>query len=105
MIAERLSRGKANARTGKELAAIFGWNIRQVTKQIEIERRQGQPICAETTGQHKGYYLADSAEELERYCAAQKRRAIEIFKTRQHLIAVFKEIAAEEAKKADGKND
>lgn len=91
MIHELLATGKENARTGRELAQQLGCDIRSVTAQIEKERREGNPICATATG-HTGYYLAANAEELNAYCDAVKRRAIELFKTRQALISVLKQL-------------
>lgn len=94
MITELLGEGAANARTGKDLAAILGCDLRDITLAVERERREGQPICARTTGKTPGYYLASNAEELEQYCNRIKGRAIELFKTRQALLRVLKEYAA-----------
>lgn len=91
MIYELLAHGRENARTGRELAALLGCNIREVTEQVERERRQGHPICA-ASGDTPGYYLAADADELDRYCARLKGRAVELFKTRQALIRVLREI-------------
>lgn len=85
MIHEVLVTGKENAQTGRELAAFFKCDIRLITSQIEKERRDGQPICA-TSGENPGYYLAADGEELAAYCNKLKRRALELFKTRQALI-------------------
>ena len=91
MIHELLAEGRENARTGKELAAMLGCNVRDVTEQIEKERREGQPICA-ATGENPGYYMAADAEELAAYCRRLKGRAIELFKTRQALISTLRQI-------------
>lgn len=92
MIYELLDTGRRNARTGRQLAKILHCDIRDITEQIERERREGRPICA-STGENPGYYLAESAEELDKYCSRLKSRAIEIFKTRQALIRTLREIA------------
>ncbi len=95
MLAELLSTDRENAtRTGKELANYFNCDIRTITEQIERERRQGQPICANPTGGQPGYYLAADAEELENYCKRLHHRAAELYKTRQALLAVLKGYAA-----------
>lgn len=91
MIHESLGTGKENAQTGKELALMHGCNIRDVTAQIERERRNGRPICA-SSGDSPGYYLAADADELEAYCNQLKRRAIQLFKTRQALINTLRQI-------------
>lgn len=92
MVHELLSEGRDNARTGRELAQVLNCSIRDLTEQIERERRQGQPICA-ASGENPGYYLAADAEELENYCDRLKGRAIELFKTRQALVRVLQGIA------------
>lgn len=91
MIAELLTEGRENPRTGRELARALHCDIRQVTAQIEKERREGRPICA-AMGENPGYYLAADPDELESYCDALKQRAIEVFKTRQALIAILRQI-------------
>lgn len=93
MIAELLSVGRENARTGKELAAVIGCDIREITAAVERERRQGQPICA-ATGENPGYYIASDAEELERYCNRLHHRAAELYRTRQALLNVLTQYAA-----------
>lgn len=92
MIHELLSAGRENARTGRELARYYDCNIRDITEAIERERREGQPICATTSRDNPGYYLAADAEELETYCDRLKGRAIELFKTRQALINTLRQI-------------
>ena len=91
MIYELLAHGKENARTGRELAILCDCDIRHITAQIERERRAGHPICA-ATGDKPGYFLPAAEQELEDYCDLLKGRAIELFKTRQALIKVLKQI-------------
>lgn len=91
MIYELLDTGKDNARTGRDLAKYFDCDIRLITEQIERERREGKPICA-ASGETPGYFLPADAQELEEYCQRLKKRAIELFKTRQALIAVLQQI-------------
>ena len=94
MIYELLGQGRENARTGRELAQVLGCNLRDITEQIEKERRAGFPICA-ATGEVPGYYLAADVEELETYCERLKGRAIELFKTRQALVRALKQLQAQ----------
>lgn len=91
MIHELLAEGSHNARTARELSNIIGCEPRDVTKAVERERRAGQPICA-ATGENPGYYLAADTEELQNYCDRLKSRAIELFKTRQALVNVLRQL-------------
>lgn len=99
---ELLAEGEKNARTGKELAACIGCDIRDITAAVERERRQGQPICA-ATSKNPGYYLAADANELQTYCNRLHHRAAELYKTRQALLKILKQLpgtgGAENAKK------
>lgn len=97
MVHELLGHGRDKARTGRHLATILNCDIRQITGQIEKERREGHPICA-AMGENPGYYLAADDKELQDYCERLKGRAVELFKTRQALVKVLKEISqAQEA--------
>lgn len=89
MIQEILATGRENARTGKELALLFGCDARDISRAIEKERQEGAPICA-ATGEKPGYFLPANAEELEIYCNQLKHRGMAIFKTRQALIKILK---------------
>ena len=100
MIHELLAEGRENTRTGRELADFLNCNIRDVTTQIEKERREGQPICA-ATGENPGYYLAATDEELDQYCGRLHSRAMELFKTRQALIRILRQRAAAAQQEAD----
>lgn len=93
MIHELLATGKENARTGKALAILLNCDVRDITQQIEKERREGQPICA-SSGDPAGYYLAEDEDELQNYCDRLKGRAIELFKTRQALVKTLQAIRA-----------
>lgn len=88
-----LLRNEENPLTGNQLATITGMKKREVEMIIQKERREGFPICATS----RGYYIAETPEELERFCAKLKRQAIEIFKTRQAMI----KLATEEAPASD----
>lgn len=86
MIADHLKAGKKNAKTGRALASILHCDIRDISAGVERERRQGQPIIASCDPENPGYYLAETAEELRRYCSKLHHRAGEIFKTRSALL-------------------
>lgn len=92
MISELLFHGHENPRTGKELAAYLNCDIRTITEQIEHERRAGQPICANMRGEHAGYFLAETPEELKKYCDQLYKRGGELFKTRRALLRVLEQL-------------
>lgn len=80
---EVLLQGAENAIEGATLAAALGFKDRRaLSKQIERERRSGQPICASVAGNSRGYYLADNPDELQRYIRALDRRIREVRRTR-----------------------
>lgn len=83
MVYEVLSNGKENAMPGRDLVAILELkDLRSLTQNIEQERRAGIPICAAVSGDERGYYLADSPEELEAYLKSLDRRLRNIAETR-----------------------
>lgn len=63
-------------------AALDFKDRRALSKQIERERRSGQPICAAVAGNSRGYYLTDDPDELQRYIKALDRRIREVRRTR-----------------------
>ena len=85
MIADILTEGAENARTGREICGLLDISPRELTAAIERERRAGKPICA-STGSNPGYFLAANQEEMQRYCKSLLHRAGEIHKTRQACI-------------------
>lgn len=97
MIYELLDYGADHARTAAELASVLNCDVRMVTRRIEMERRQGQPICASSISDNPGYFLPANAEELQRYCEQLKKRAIQIFKTRQALIKFLQKMNSDPA--------
>lgn len=104
MIHELLAEGRENARTGKELAQYFNCSMRDITEQVERERRAGQPICAATSEPY-GYYLPANPDELADYCRQLWKRAGEIHKTRRALIKVLKEIRDKQEAAEHGKGE
>ena len=80
---EVLLTGAQNAIEGATLAAALGFKDRRsLSKQIERERRSGQPICAAVSGNSRGYYMADNPYELQWYIRALDRRMREVRRTR-----------------------
>lgn len=98
LIHELLSEGRSNARTGRELAAFYGCDLRAVTKEIERERRAGYPICATSTGGNLGYYLAADAQELANYCKRLNSRETELNKTRRALVGILSQMLVDQQK-------
>lgn len=97
MIFELLSEGKENATPATELMAITGADRRSIVAAVERERREGRPICASCDPGNYGYFLPKDAEELEAYCKQLKSRATNLFKTRQALINVLKQISEQQS--------
>ena len=83
VVSAALLAGAENAIEGSALAVALGFKDRRaLSKQIERERRSGQPICAAVAGNSRGYYLAGNPAELQRYIKALDRRIREVRKTR-----------------------
>lgn len=78
MITEILGTGRANARTAKELAFALGVNTRDITEQIERERKAGKPICSECSGDNPGYFIPECREEMERFLRSLGHRLKQI---------------------------
>lgn len=89
MIAEVLRAGQQEPLRGRELAQYFKCTIREITAQIEQERRAGAPICA-TTGRDPGYYLAADIDELEHYCRRLTHRGREMLQTGRAMLDSWK---------------
>lgn len=88
MILEVLGEGRANAKTGRELADIFGCDIRDITRQIRRERLKGARICATSkkgTGTPCGYFIG-TEEETQAYCNRLLHRGRELFGVRGALL-------------------
>lgn len=86
MVSEFLFIGKEYARTARDLAHQLHTDTRNITQQVERERRQGIPICATSDPERPGYYLAADDDDLQQYCDKLRKRAGEIFKTRRALL-------------------
>ena len=101
MIAEVLAKGRAHTTTGRELARLFGCGIREISLQIERERRAGAPICA-AVGANPGYFIAANKQELKAYCGQLFRRAGEMHRTRKALLEILPEMEGGEDDENEG---
>lgn len=70
----RLGRGHENARPPKELASVLSINERTLRALLEEARADGFLVCNDMDG--KGYYLADSIEDVERQYSRDYGRAM-----------------------------
>lgn len=80
-----LSVGKENAITGENLAKLLGCTARDVSQQVERERRAGIPVCASCDATTPGYFLPQDVGELALYVASLNRR---LKNTRETLMAM-----------------
>ena len=97
MVTEYLKTGAENAQTGRELARLLHCDPREITRSIERERRAGAPIVSSYNPDNPGYYLAETADELQHYCRRLHQRAGEIYKTRRALLDTAAAMATQEA--------
>ncbi len=92
MVAELLDVGERSAIPSSYLCKILGISRRQLTREIEKERRSGAFICASGSGAFicasgSGYYIAENAFEFRCYLRTLESRARELDTTRSALIA------------------
>lgn len=83
LVSDYLAVGRENARTARYLCKLLRITPRELSRQIMQERRTGHPICASSSGENPGYYLAANQAEMIFFCGSLKRRINEITKTRQ----------------------
>lgn len=70
-----LNRGEENAVTARDLAAITGHSVREITAQIARERQAGAVILSS----NKGYFLPSNTQELLHFVRTMDSRAKQIF--------------------------
>ena len=70
----RLGRGHEQARPVKELASVLLINERTLRELLEQARGEGYLICNDMDG--KGYYLADTIDDVERQYERDYGRAM-----------------------------
>lgn len=90
--------GKANGVKTENLLqelgrAVNGATRRKLLQEIQLARRNGEFIISDTTN---GYYLPANAGEIERWCNAQKSRALNAFATAKAMKGYLKEHKANE---------
>lgn len=67
--------GEENAVTARDLAAITGLSVREITAQIARERQAGAVILSSC----KGYFLPSSEDEILHFIRTMDSRAKQIF--------------------------
>ena len=98
LISEYLKKGAAGAQTNKELCFVLGVSSDDVRRMIRTERLAGVPICSRCGADRAGgagYYLPETAEELQAMLAQLKSREKEIRRTRRALEKAFEAMAAD----------
>lgn len=91
-----LGHGKDNAIPGRKLLELVGGkDLRTISKAVEAARRAGIPICATTSSDGPGYYIASNTEELSGYLRSLDHRLREVRTTRTHLEAVLRSMAGQ----------
>jgi hypothetical protein len=99
-VSDYLHRGAEQPKTAAELCELLHIDKRALTAAIERERRAGSPICASCDGTKPGYFLAETRDEMEKYCSSLHHRAAEIYKTRKACLQSLE--ALPEAEKEAG---
>lgn len=74
-IASLLLPGAGNAVPLRQLAAMTGRVEREVRREIQRERLAGVPIVSDNA---TGYWLADNAADVNRFCRSMRGRARQI---------------------------
>lgn len=97
VVSAALLAGAENAISGKELAARLGYKtLRLLSRQIQLERLAGAPICAAVSGDSKGYFLASSPTELSAYLRSLDRRICEVRKTHEAICDTLRRMTGQE---------
>ena len=90
MFVKHLRFGRENAKTARILAAEMQTDKRQIQQFAETARRIGYPVIAASDRIPRGYYLAESPDDVTEYSGRLHRRAGEIHKTRRELLQNLK---------------
>ena len=88
-LAEKIPVGHHNAISRDALAARSGLCDRHVRELLETARDLGVLICNDQDG--KGYYIAETPEEIERQYKRDKARALSVLKRLKASRAALKE--------------
>lgn len=81
IISDFLFVGEENAQNSKELCNLLHVDLRALRASVERERRNGIPICATSSNEKSGYYLAGDKQEMRNYCRFLKTRKDSIQRT------------------------
>jgi len=76
---QHLKHGQANAISRQALKELTGLSDRRIRRDIQELRNKGIPIIS--TSDSKGYYLAESNEEVRHYIAETRSRAMKLLNT------------------------
>ena len=82
-IADLLHHGGSNATPCRDLVTLTGWPPREVTRQIQLERQAGTPICANGAG----YFLPANDAEVDAYLRSLGHRLREVQRTQRAIAA------------------
>lgn len=77
-VVDLLSYGAANAICMADLVKLTGRDNRTIRAEIHKERRRGVPIVSENSDGVRGYYIAETSDELRRFARSMTHRAGEI---------------------------
>ena len=77
-LVKKIPSGQANAVTRAELARLTQLPDRQLRELLEIARDKGHLICNDQDG--RGYYLAETIDEIESQYRRDHTRALSILK-------------------------
>jgi hypothetical protein len=92
VIHEILFEGSQNALTGRQICHMLNLTYPQLKKQIVQERKEGHPICANTGGEHPGFFLAANKGEMQRYCRSLFHRAGELHRIRKACLKTLENL-------------
>lgn len=87
---KHLSTGRRNAKTAAQIAAEMQTGTRQIQYFAEIARRIGYPVIANSERAPRGYFLAESEQDVQEYSGRLHHRAGQIHKTRRELLRNLK---------------
>jgi predicted DNA-binding transcriptional regulator YafY len=76
-ILEKLGYGKETAVTASRLAQSLGIPERQLREEIRELITEGWAIASSVSGSRGGYFIANSAEEVEEYIQVTRSRLIQ----------------------------
>jgi DNA-binding GntR family transcriptional regulator len=88
-----LKKGRKNAVTRSELARLAGVSDRRMRKAIEDLRNEGYLICNLQDG--KGYFIAESEQDLKSQFAINNARAMSILIQQKYIRRELKKINKE----------